>query len=36
LSEDHDRYLSGYFPGDEEAIGEGNAKRLLEWKGRQS
>ena len=35
LSEDHDKYLSTFFQGEEDAVGEGNAKRLLAWKGQQ-
>ena len=35
LSEDHDKYLPEYFPGEEADVCEGNAKRLLAWKGRQ-
>jgi len=35
LSKDHDKYLSDFFPGDEEKLMSGNAKRLLEWKGKQ-
>ena len=36
LSEDHDKHLSSYLPGEEDAVGTGNAKRLLAWKGRPS
>ncbi|KAK5945400.1 hypothetical protein PMZ80_002605 [Knufia obscura] len=35
LSEAHDTHLSSFFPGEEESVAEGNAKRLLGAKGRQ-
>lgn len=35
LSEDHDKYVSEFFPGEEEALGMGNAIRLLKSKGKQ-
>lgn len=34
LSEDHDKYLSTFFPGEEQNIGTENAKRLLAAKGK--
>ncbi|KAK5089922.1 hypothetical protein LTR05_000089 [Lithohypha guttulata] len=34
LSEDHDKYVGEFFPGEEELVGTGNAERLLNWKGR--
>lgn len=36
LSEDHDKYLSEFFPGEEEALAYGNAQRLLDTKGKQN
>lgn len=33
LSESHDKHVSDFFPGTEDNLGEGNAKRLLAAKG---
>lgn len=35
LSEDHDKYLSHFFPGEEDAVLQKNAIRLLESRGKQ-
>lgn len=35
LSEDHEKYVSDFFPGEEDALGSGNAQRLLDAKGKQ-
>lgn len=35
LSDDHDKYVTDSFPGEENALGTGNAERLLAAKGKQ-